>query len=431
MTRPASSVRFVVTVHGDCPNFRGNDAKMCQSPSACERLRFVRVWLLAIVVLSAGDRVMALSGSVQSAKPQPSEAAAPRELLPFSYGLTLLERDLFSDAVDGRFDRFMLLEAALVASGVDDSIVLRRYRKQFDGWTEQLRRGGTVQGTGRQKARAIFEFLHHDVLNGGYCLECTDLRQAMDRGRFNCVSASVLFNCLAGQFGLETRGLEIPGHAMSRLRGPEGALDIETTCPRWFQWIDHPQRQAEHVQKTLGRSPGSDRRNAREVSAVELIAMIYYNRGVDLLGEKRFSEAAAANAKALRLDPSNATARGNFLATINNWAIELGSSGSYEAAAELLRLGLRIDPRYEAFTLNYVHLYRQWIDGLCMAGRFDEATRLVAQAATQQPGEAYFRHARADIERRQAAARGETAFDVPLTPPCLPIFLADLTPGQK
>ena len=35
--------------------------------------------------------------------------------------------------------------------------------------------------------------------------------------------------------------------------------------------------------------------------------MIYYNRGVDLLAEKRFAEAAAANAKALRLDPTNAT----------------------------------------------------------------------------------------------------------------------------
>ena len=79
------------------------------------------------------------------------------------------------------------------------------------------------------------------------------------------------------------------------------------------------------------------------------MATIYYNRGVDLLAEKRFADAAAANAKAVRLDPQNATAKGNFLATINNWAIDLGTSGEYEKAAELLRLGLAADPGYDAF----------------------------------------------------------------------------------
>ena len=72
------------------------------------------------------------------------------------------------------------------------------------------------------------------------------------------------------------------------------------------------------------RTTTSDRSKAREVSPIQMAAMIYYNRGVDLLAEKRFAEAAAANAKALRLDPANATARGNLLATINNWSIELG-----------------------------------------------------------------------------------------------------------
>ena len=98
----------------------------------------------------------------------------------------------------------------------------------------------------------------------------------------------------------------------------------------------------------------------RQVSEVELVATIYYNRGVDLLAEKRFADAAAANAKAVRLDPENATAKGNFLATINNWAIDLGTSGEYEKAAELLRLGLAADPGYEAFRSNYVQLFRQW-----------------------------------------------------------------------
>jgi tetratricopeptide (TPR) repeat protein len=334
--------------------------------------------------------------------------------LPLAYSLTALERRLFADAgaapsvVTGRLDEFPLLDAALVASGVDDPLVLAHYRRQWGQWVDALKRSGAVRGAPCRQARAIFEFLHARVLTGGYSLPCTDLREAIDRGRFNCVSASVLFQCLAGEFGLEVCGLEAPGHVMSRLRTAGGPLDIETTCPRWFQRLDPPQagaglRTADATDQsppaaTTG-GPGAPfvpqdvPRNApldsaamdpaptreaseplatrhsslvtravrtREVSDVELLAMIYYNRGVDLLGEKRFAEAAAANAKALRLAPGNATARGNLLVTLNNWAIELGSTAHYAEAADLLRLGLAIEPGYQAFRLNYAHLHRQW-----------------------------------------------------------------------
>ncbi|MGA2064288.1 MAG: hypothetical protein ABSG86_04945 [Thermoguttaceae bacterium] len=321
--------------------------------------------------------------------------------------LTPLERRLMADAAGERLHEFPLWDAALVASGVDDPLVLAHYRRQRDQWVDALRQSGVVRGGPRQEARAIFEFLHAHVLTGGYSLPSTDLREAIDRGRFNCVSASVLFQCLAEEFGLEVCGLETPGHVMTRLRGAGGPLDIETTCPRWFQRLDSPG--AETGPGTAGQRPTSGAiggpatpfvpqdmppsardekagahatpfvpqgvppgeplatrhsslvtRPAREVSDVELLAMIYYNRGLDLLGEKRFAEAAAANAKALRLAPGHAAARGNLLATLNNWAIELGSTAHYAEAADLLRLGLAIEPGYEAFRLNWVHLHRQW-----------------------------------------------------------------------
>jgi tetratricopeptide (TPR) repeat protein len=323
--------------------------------------------------------------------------------------MTPLEQRLFADAKDGRFAEFSLFEAALIASGIGDADTLAYYETQMNANVERLRAGGAVRGTQRQQAQAIFEFLHRQILNGGYALECTDLRQALDHGRFNCVSASVLFNCLAGEFHLKVCGLESPGHAMSRLQLAEGALDIETTCPKWFQLIEQPQKRAEQAEKALKHLPAGDRRKVREVTPVELIAMIYYNRGVDLLGQKHFAEAAAANAKALRLDPSNLTARGNFLATINNWAIDLGASRHFDEAAELLRLGMSIEPRYDAFATNYVQLCRQWTNHLCAAGRFEQALQLLARAADERPNEAYFRQAQSDVYRRWAenGQRGE------------------------
>lgn len=86
--------------------------------------------------------------------------------------------------------------------------------------------------------------------------------------------------------------------------------------------------------------------------------MIYYNRGVDLLTANRFAEAAAANAKALELDPQNTPARGNLLATLNNWAIDLARHGHYGRAADLLSQGLAIAPDYAPFKTNVVYLDR-------------------------------------------------------------------------
>jgi len=331
--------------------------------------------------------------------------------------LSELEQRLFDQIHDGSFGEFSLLEAGLIAGGVDRQDELRRCCTRFDEMVESLRRSGKVRGTPRERAEAVFAFLHQSILSGGYHLQSSDLREVFDRGRFNCVTASLLFNCLAQRFDLKAVGLEVPGHAMSRLELPDETLDIETTCPRWFALHERPAAaaspplgartptgretivQAESAVRAAARSAEIRLQPLRQVSEVELVATIYYNRGVDLLAKKRFADAAAANAKAVRLDPDNATAKGNLFATINNWAIELGTSGNYEKAAELLRLGLAADPSYEAFRSNYVRLFRHWSEHLCRSGRVDEALRLLAQAAKEEPDETSFREAAIEILR--------------------------------
>jgi tetratricopeptide (TPR) repeat protein len=326
----------------------------------------------------------------------------------------ILEQRLFADAVDGRLDEFSLLDAALIASGVDNTAELGRYRERMAAWAEELRRKGGLDGSPRRQVEAIFEFLHGKILKGKYNIKYTDLRQAMDEGCFNCLSATVLFNYLAGEMGLSCCGLKTPGHALSRVFLPDGPLDVETTCPRWFclrhdpilnnaerkeaipfslhennaerkgkvpfllheNWVSS---QETSPQKTIGGKPAKDKAKPREISPIQLTAMIYYNRGIDFLGEKRFAEAAAANAKAIRLDPFNGTARGNFLATINNWAIELGNAGQYAQAAALLRQGLAFDPHYEAFVLNFAYVHRQWSQELCKEGKYSEAVEVLKQ----------------------------------------------------
>ena len=373
-----------------------------------KKLQIRRLGWLAVLVLLASR-----AGATEQAVAAGREAIlAPR--------LSELEQRLFDQIHDGRFGEFSLLEAGLIAGGVDRDDELRLYGKRFAAIVEALRQSGEVRGTSRERAQAVFAFLHQSLLRGGYCLQASDLRQAFDHGRFNCVTASLLFNCLAERFELKAVGLELPGHAMSRLELPGETLDIETTCSRWFTLLDRrgaadsppagkpaeteheTTGQAELAERSLARRTAPGRRPLREVSEVELVATIYYNRGVDLLAEKRFADAAAANAKAVRLDPQNATAKGNFLATINNWAIDLGTSGEYEKAAELLRLGLATDPGYDTFRANYVQLFRQWSEHLCRSGHYDAAVRLLTQAGKEQPGEEFFRKAAGEVLRRWA-----------------------------
>ena len=331
-----------------------------------------------------------------------------------------LEKRLFADAADGRLDEFSPLGAALVAGGADNVDELRRYERKAKTLAEELRRSDESASPPRQQVEAVFDFMHRRVLYAGYDLTATDLRVVLDQGRFNCVSATVLFNYFGDELGLKCRGLEMSSHAMSRVLLPEGAIDVETTCPQWFHLAGDPRQQTAAASSTIGAAAWADRSKAREVSPIQLAAIIYYNRGVDLLAEKRFAEAAAANAKSLRLDPNNLTARGNLLATINNWSIHLGDTQHFAEAVDLLRQGLAIDRTFDPFAQNYVHIHHQWVEHLCREGRFEEALTILSRATAEMPDRDYLRRAERDVQRRWAKVIVSTPQDGPLLQwPCV------------
>jgi tetratricopeptide (TPR) repeat protein len=353
--------------------------------------------------------LVVLWAAVAAADTAPDGSAACRSATEVRFQSALEER-LFGDAGDGRLDQFSPLGASLVAGGVEDGDTLRRYEQKAQSLADELRRSGTVAGTPRRQVEAIFEFLHRRVLRGGYDLSCTDLRRTLDAGRFNCISATVLFNYFAVVCGFECRGLEMPGHAMSRVVLSDGAVDVETTCARWFSAGGRATAAVPRAPLPHGAYADSDangdRAKAREVSPIQLAAMVYYNRGVDLLGQRRFSEAAVLNAKALRLDPANTLVRGNLLATLNNWSIALGDEGRFAEAIGLLRQGFVIDRTFAPLTQNFIHVHHQWIEHLCREGRVDEALALLSRAAAEMPECEYFRSAQDEVrDRRVKAAR--------------------------
>ena len=89
-------------------------------------------------------------------------------------------------------------------------------------WPTNFVVGRSLADTPRQQIEAVFEFMHRHILRGGYDLAYTDLRRILDEGRFNCLSATVLFDYLAGRVGVR-----LPG------RGDAASRNQPRSAARW------------------------------------------------------------------------------------------------------------------------------------------------------------------------------------------------------
>ena len=325
--------------------------------------------------------------------------------------LDRIEMALLQDVLNGKWNNFDLLRAAFITEGMRDPRLINTYDAQLDALVARVIAVMRTSGNTCQQAlaRALFEAMHKEILTSGYSLDSTELSKVMSTGSFNCVSATVLFNVLAEKAGLDVSALEMPGHAKSRVRFADGLLmDIETTAPTWFAM----QTDRERHEATLLRiapapaqtEPATAQNavapsqaiaeaeliaNQREINAVQLIATIYYNIGVDLHAKKRYPEAAAANIKALYLDKDNKQAWTNLIASLNNWALDLADEskgGRYQEAAAILDQGVALDPTYADFRTNQTFVFFYWIHGLARNGHFDDARRVYANAQTRLPG---------------------------------------------
>lgn len=320
-----------------------------------------------------------------------------------------VERALLQDAQDGKWDGFDLLRATLIAEGIRDPKKINEYEEKLDAIVasvkERLQKeNGTKPISERVLTQELFETLHRELLSKGYNIDSTCLSRVLETGEFNCVSATVLFNCIAEKAGLEVCALEMPGHALSRVTTATGSFNLETTAPNWFSLQTESARIAATTSKVAQPLPptansfsapqttpapvaSSDpTKKLREISPVQLVATVYYNRGVDLLGEKNYAEAAAANAKALLLDPVSETSWGNLMATINNWSIDFTNSAKrYDYAAILLDQGVALDSGYEKFRINQFVIYHQWMSALAQEGRNADVQAVFALADKRLP----------------------------------------------
>ena len=333
-----------------------------QSPSAASGLGAMPPTGNRLSLVVAANTLL---GSGAAVRVPVSEIELPRgnpliDPLQFTAPETLL----FDGAASGKLNTTSLVDAALVAGGLIDPQSIERYQAKYAALREQLSqrieqlRADQASDPILARIEAIHQSLYHHVLTGGYSADATDLAATLDTGVYNCASATILFVALAGDVGLDAQAIELPGHVRAVIEASDHQYEIEVTCPAWPEAVkSEPRIQSDgseirsyHLRRANVSTAG------REVSLLGLLAMIYYNRGVDAFNSNRFAESIAANRRALLLDPDNRLAYGNLLAAINNWALALGDRGNFAEAETLLKEGRQFDPAHLPFVHNAEHL---------------------------------------------------------------------------
>ena len=259
-----------------------------------------------------------------------------------------VETRLIQDLADGACDEHSFLQAAILASGVTDRSQLSKCEEEFAAALQAWRPIVATRTGDLACVRTIHRLVHERFLQGRYRADQDNVAELLESGSHNCLSATVLLVAFCRDLGVPAMAVEAPGHVLAYLPQADSGMLIESASPTWRVY---PFPSLTAVQK-----PGDTQRQFRVLSPTDLIASIYFNRGVHYLEQGRFADALEANKMALAIDPKCASARENLLATVNNWAVAVGTSGQVDQALEMLEAAQAIAPEFQPFAANRKYL---------------------------------------------------------------------------
>lgn len=281
---------------------------------------------------------------------RPPEASQPVEL-------GQLERELASDYADGKLDRFTLLEAALIVSGARDRAELGKLLARARELELIIRAAHEKTGakTERRRAEVLFEVLHRELFEV-YGPSFNDVTATLREGRYNCVSASLVFNAMCERFGIRTAGVDEPSHVYSLVYADGAEIEVETTTDGGFR----PFRDEAAYQRFLRErgltggyvkaeggklvtGHGLIRREPGARSVIPnrgLLAFVYSNSAIGAMEQGDRNRAWQSFHKANRLYPGYARHALGRDAMLHNTALQHIQEGRFEDALRLLRFAL-------------------------------------------------------------------------------------------
>ncbi|MGC4004113.1 MAG: hypothetical protein QM811_13725 [Pirellulales bacterium] len=203
-----------------------------------------------------------------------------------------------------------------------------------------------VQGDVRSRGAALARWLHTEVFRR-YDLDASSPGRTLADGRYNCVSASILYRYVARTLELDAVGYCRDEHCRIALRQNGNWWILETTCA---SCVGESAVTARIASDALGRD--------RLVDAAGMEALVWFNQAVDFARAGRVEAALKGNATALALDPRHGGAKSNLTANLNAAAIDALARRDATSAMAWLLLAERFNPPDETTRHNLDYLRR-------------------------------------------------------------------------
>lgn len=306
--------------------------------------------------------------------------------------LTADEQSLFADAGDGEFDDWSFAEAALLASGVHDKTRRQRYLQQIKQYESDAREAVARAESDFERADQLLQWMHSQdgPFRNGYVAQQTDVSKVLDEQTFNCVSSAVLYNIIGRRLGLNLRAVEVPDHAFSRLYTDESRADVETTNRHGFNPAGREEvRQAIEAETGFRYVGDRERDLRREINAVQLVALIYYNHGVTRSKEQQFQAALVDYFRAMSMDRHLKSAVKNALACMVNWGNQLAADEDFESAIEIIEMGLKLAESDKSLNHNHQVVYTNWARHTAETDDVNHAIQILRQALARTGSERF------------------------------------------
>lgn len=280
-----------------------------------------------------------------------------------------------------------LIDLLLYADGVTEPVARGKFRQQL----ARLREVCGAELVGVEKPADRGEKLFNAVRGAmpkGYDVNQTRVSEAVDGGRFNCVSVSAVLLLVGTTHGFDFRPMRTTGHAYLEWVPSAGGKRtvVEGTTAGGFRYVE----KMTALDRWLCRADLERYARGRELDGAGLAGCVYYNRGNDRLNAGDCPAAARLYLSALATDPIDPEAGRNLLVTLDTWGVSLLQAGKYAQASRVLGTAASFTPRTDADRQALASVWWNYV--LTAVGQEDaaEAGERVRRAGECLPAAAQF-----------------------------------------
>ena len=256
-----------------------------------------------------------------------------------------LQDSLIIDIEDNNLDHFSLIEAAFIISGITSPDSMNYVLTWYDSIIVDIKNKGLIDEFDQNgSAEKLFLYLHTSFLME-YERKATTLLHIIKNKKYNCVSATILYNFICDDFNLSTMAFETPTHVYTIFTDFSNDLMVENTTSMGFNITKNLKKYSQYMLRYypekeiyrigLHRLYEYENSKGRRISNFELLGLICYNQAFFASKANRYDKAYDY---VLLAQKFNQDSRSNLRFEINlyyRWGKKLFNTKEYYQAFEV------------------------------------------------------------------------------------------------